>query len=124
MMNTHVTYHLEELQDGHAFTRLVKTMFSSSLTAYEKIGEGFYAHVYALRFPTSPYSVVAKCYHHSGRAHAEAQQLRVLKAHAIVAIPEVYADRVASEAFPCDTIIMEYLSGIPAAHITFPDMKT
>ncbi|MBN1876910.1 MAG: phosphotransferase [Anaerolineae bacterium] len=118
------SFNLEPLDDGELLAQQITQQFGGTVTRFAKIGQGFYARVYQVSLDTAPYEVVVKCHLYAGRGIKEQAQLAVLRSHAIVNVPEVYALYPHSPTFPCEALVMEYIPGINASKITFPDACT
>ena len=117
-------YNLAFLEDGLSIARLVEDVFHSPVTAVSKIGQGFYAHVYQAHLEKPPEKVVVKCHMYAGRGQREGDQLETLRKHAIVSIPRVYSLHLYSEAFPCEALTMEFIPGVNASRVQFPDERS
>jgi aminoglycoside phosphotransferase (APT) family kinase protein len=104
--------------------RLVEEVLETAVLTTHKIGEGFYGKVYRASLAKEPNEVIIKCFKYAGHAAQEAVQLDILRAPALAKIPQIYAIHTASEHFPSEALLMEYLPGIQADEIEFPDEKT
>ena len=114
------SFDLGGLSDGKILTRVVETTFEAQVTAVIKIGQGFYAHIYQVALDRNPDIVIVKCHQFPGRAAKEAEQLHVLRKHALVNVPEVYQLHPHSEEFPWEALSMAHVPGINASKAEFP----
>jgi len=124
MTSSSTPYDLDLLENGDYLTRLVSEQFGTQVTTCEKVGEGFYARVYQVDLRSDPDRLIVKCHRHPDRAAPEARQLRQLRQHSTVRVPEVYSVHLCSDEFPCDAFIMEYIPGVNASKLEFPDEPT
>lgn len=117
-------FDLAFLAGGQAVVPVVEDVMRTAVTHITKIGQGFYAHVYQAELAESPHSVIIKCHKYAGRTAKEAQQLTKLKQHALIQIPIVYAVQLATDACPCEMLLMETIPGADAGKVDFPDAST
>jgi aminoglycoside phosphotransferase (APT) family kinase protein len=117
-------FDLDQLEKSDHLTRLIADQFGAQVVACEKIGEGFYAHVYRVDLRSDPDRLIVKCHRHPNRAAAEASQLRELRRHAVVRVPQVYSIHLRSDDLPCDAFTMEFIPGVNASTLEFPDERT
>jgi aminoglycoside phosphotransferase (APT) family kinase protein len=112
----------------HNYSALVKKqtslLFKSSVISIEECGEGFYAKAFRVVLSGSPRVIIAKAYKYPGIGEREGRQLKFLAKFAKCRMPEVYAFQPVSEACPFDILFMEFLEGIKAADVVFPDADT
>jgi len=118
------TFDIDQLEKSDHLKRLVAAQFGNQVAACEKIGEGFYAHVYRVDLRSDPDRLIIKCHRHPNRAAPEARQLRKLRQHSTVRVPEVHSVHLRSDDFPCDAFIMEFIPGVNASKLEFPDERT
>jgi aminoglycoside phosphotransferase (APT) family kinase protein len=111
---------LAELQH---VAHLVTAQLGARVEQVYRIGEGFYALVYLVELDGGSGRAIVKRHKYQGRGIAEAQQLQVLRAHAAVHVPEVYALHPGSATFPCEALTMEVIPGINASQVVFPDER-
>lgn len=116
-------FDLAVLQAGTHLTRLMEDTFHSAVLSVSKIGEGFYAYVYKISLAKEPKEVIVKCHKYAGRSEQEKKQLEVLRKHALVKVPEVYALHLYTDAFPCEALSMEYIPGLNASKVEFPNQQ-
>lgn len=116
-------FDLDFLEEGLHLTRLIEEQFNASVVTLSKDGQGFYAHVYRASLDKDPGEVIVKCHKYAGRGEKEKNQLEVLRRHATVKVPQVYSLHLHSEIFPCEALTMEYIPGINASEIQFPDER-
>jgi aminoglycoside phosphotransferase (APT) family kinase protein len=114
-------FNLDLLGDGEHITRLIQAHFKATVTAVSKVGQGFYAHIYRVSLDKDPKDVILKCHKYAGRSEKEQRQLEVLQRHAVVKVPQVYGLHLQSELVPCEALSMEFIPGVDASQITFPD---
>jgi aminoglycoside phosphotransferase (APT) family kinase protein len=112
------------LEDETRIARLVETELGIPVAGVDKMGQGFYAHIYRAALARAPGAAIVKCHKFAGRGVREADQLVVLRRHAIARVPEVYALHLPSQDAPCEALIMEYIPGISASKVQFPDQRT
>jgi aminoglycoside phosphotransferase (APT) family kinase protein len=117
-------FDLRFLADPQRVADLVAGQFGASVQHVRKVGEGFYAFVYYVELDSGSRRAIVKCHKYRGRGTSEAQQLQVLRQHTTVRVPEVYALHRGSPFFPCEAITMEYIPGIKASDVTFPDERS
>ena len=117
-------FELDFLAAGDHLTRLVEEQFKSSVRSCDKIGQGFYAHIYKLSLHRNPGEVVVKCHKYPGYSAKEKRQLEVLRQHAVARVPEVYSLHLSSDEFPCEAFTMEHIPGVNASTLEFPDEST
>jgi aminoglycoside phosphotransferase (APT) family kinase protein len=116
-------FDLRFLADTQRVGTLVAAQLGGRAEQVYRIGEGFYALVYLVELDGGPGQAIVKCHKYRGRGLAEAQQLHVLRKHAAVHVPEVYALHSGSAAFPCEALTMEVIPGINASQVVFPDER-
>jgi aminoglycoside phosphotransferase (APT) family kinase protein len=116
-------FDLAFLADTQPIRDLVASQLDASAGQVHKVGEGFYALIYQVDLDRAPGRVIVKCHKFTGRGTSEARQLRVLRQHATVRVPEVYAVHRSSPSFPCEAITMEYVPGHKASDVIFPDER-
>jgi len=117
-------FDLSFLADLQRVVELVTGQLGSSAQHVRKVGEGFYAHVYQVELDRAPEQAIVKCHKFPERGKRETQQLQVLRQHATVRVPEVYALHPGSASFPCEALTMEYVPGIKASEVAFPDEQS
>ena len=115
---------LRFLSDTQCVLDLVTSQLDAHAQRVHKVGGGFYALVYQVELDRAPEQVIIKCHKYPERGTREAQQLQVLRQHAAVRVPQVYALHLGSPSFPCEAITMEYIPGIKASHAAFPDTRS
>ena len=111
------------LKDGMHLDQLIVKQFNSPVVTISKVGQGFYAHVYKVRLEADPREVIVKCHKYAGRGEKEKAQLEVLRRHATVRVPRVYSLHHYSQALPCEALMMEYIPGVNASQVQFPDER-
>jgi aminoglycoside phosphotransferase (APT) family kinase protein len=116
-------FDLDLLEDGLHLTRFVEEWFGSPVESLSKVGQGFYAHVYQVTLEKAPKRVIVKCHKYAGRGEKEKLQLAALRKHAIVQVPQVYALWMPLAGFPGEALAMEYIPGVNASKIEFPDAR-
>jgi aminoglycoside phosphotransferase (APT) family kinase protein len=109
--------------DLQSIARLVEVYLDTAVLNTIKIGEGFYGKVYCASLTREPHRVIVKYFKYAGHAAQEAAQLDILRPRALVKIPHIYASHTLSEFFPGEALLMEYLPGVIADEIEFPDEK-
>ncbi len=114
-------FDLDFLQDERYLRRLIEKQFNAPVTAVSQVGQGFYARVYRVSTAKEPREIIVKCHLYAGRGREEQRQLEMLARHAIVKVPRVYFLHLYSADFPCEALAMEYIPGINAADVQFPD---
>ncbi len=117
-------FDLSFLADAQCVLDLVTGQLGTRATRVHKVGEGFYALVYQVELDRAPEHVIVKCHKYPERGRREAQQLEVLRQHATVRVPEVYAVHPGSPSFPCEAITMAHIPGIKASDVAFPDERS
>jgi fructosamine-3-kinase len=118
-------FDLTFLEGGAPVGELVAELFKPAVTAVDDpIRGGFYAEVFRVLLAGPPGQVIVKCHKFRGRGVREARQLKVLRRHALVKVPRVYHLQLAWGQFPCEALVMEYIPGIKAADVRFPDERT
>lgn len=75
------------------------------------LGGGFYGRVYVVQMAMPPHEIVIKLYLFPGLAEKEAAQLKILAAHALVKMPEVYFTHIKDNDTAYDVLAMEYIPG-------------
>jgi len=113
-------FDLSFLTDLQRVVDLVTGQLGAGTQQVRKVGQGFYALVYQVKLDRGPEYVIVKCHKFGGRGVSEARQLQVLRQHATVRVPEVYALHPGSPSFPCEALTMEYIPGIKASEVAFP----
>jgi aminoglycoside phosphotransferase (APT) family kinase protein len=116
-------FDLSFLADLQRIAELVVDRLGTRVEQVYKVGEGFYALVYLVELDRGPGQAIVKCHKYQGRGLAEGQQLHVLREHATVRVPEVYALHPGSATFPCEALTMEVIPGINASQVVFPDER-
>jgi aminoglycoside phosphotransferase (APT) family kinase protein len=117
-------FDLRFLEDPARIARLVEKALGVPASGVDKVGEGFYAHVYLVSLARTPGTAIVKCHKFAALGQREAEQLRVLRRHAIARVPEVYALHLPSAEAPCEALIMATIPGINASRAQFPDRRT
>ena len=117
-------FDLSFLADPQRILGLVTSQLGAPVRQVHKVGEGFYALVYQVELDRAPGRVICKCHKFPERGTREAQQLQVLRQHATVRVPEVYALHPGSPSFPCEAITMEHIPGLKASDVVFPDERS
>ncbi len=96
----------------------IELSFNTKVKKIESLGGGFYGRAFSVSIDAEPYEVVAKLYLFRGIAKKEAEQLKMLKKHALLKMPEVFdvfdADAITLEY---DVLLMEYICGRNAGWI-------
>jgi predicted Ser/Thr protein kinase len=94
---------------------LTEAYFQCGVRTFRKIGEGFYGAVYLVEMDKDPICFVVKWYKIKGHYLKEAQQLKLLREHAWLPIPEVYHVHSSTDGIPFEALLMEYIEGKNAA---------
>lgn len=114
-------FDLSFLESGAHLARRLEQQFHAPVTALSRVGQGFYAHIYKASLDGAPHEVIVKCHQYAGRGVKEKQQLETLREHATAKLPEVYALYLPAPDFPCEAMVMEYIPGVNASDVAFPD---
>ena len=92
--------------------KAVELAFGTEARNIEPLGGGFYGRAFSVKIDTEPYTVVAKLYLFKSIAVREAEQLRILKKHAVLKMPKVYKVlEVNKYPIEYDVLFMEHISG-------------
>ncbi len=116
-------FDLDLFDDGAHITRVIETLFDGAVTSFTKLGQGFYARIYRVSIDKDPHTVIVKCHKYAGRSGKEKAQLEALRSHALAKVPQVYALHLPSNGFPGEALTMEYIPGVNASEIEFPDER-
>lgn len=100
--------------------RLTEEAFGSRPVSAKKLGEGAYGIVYDVQLPHTPDRVVVKWQKRIGQGMREARQLKELRKHALVRVPEVLYYHPGSADVPFEAIVMEHIPGTPASELPAP----
>ena len=114
-------YDLSILQDGQYLRQLIAEQFNCPVIQLSKIGRGFYADIYQTSIDRDPYNVIVKCHKYGGRSAKEKEQLELLARYSILKVPQVYHLHLHSPELPFEALIMEYIPGINASQVAFPN---
>lgn len=88
------------------------------------LGGGFYGRAFLVEISRPPYFVVAKLFLFPNMAIKEAEQIKELSKYATLKMPETYfVSESSNSGYSYDTIIMEYIEGIPAAYVDVETLK-
>ncbi|MBN1642236.1 MAG: phosphotransferase [Anaerolineae bacterium] len=113
------------LEDERCIARLVEAALNAPVARVESAGRGFYAYIYLATLEgAAPRAAIVKCHKFAGRGVREAEQLVILRRYAIALVPEVYATHLPSQDAPFEALIMEYIPGINASQVQFPDPRS
>jgi aminoglycoside phosphotransferase (APT) family kinase protein len=117
-------FDLDALEDGLHLPQLIEEQFKASVITFSKVGQGFYAHIYKALLNKDPGQVIVKCHKYAGRGEKEKRQLEILKRHAAARVPQVYSLHFPSALLPCEALTMEFIPGVNASKIQFPDDRS
>ncbi|WP_105616328.1 phosphotransferase [Vallitalea okinawensis] len=104
-------------EDNQYISRIIDKYYGCDVIFTKKIGEGFYGGVYIVDIGKEPSRVVVKWYKQSGRNIQEEKQLKLLRKHSLIKVPEVYFVHSHSEDIPFEALLMEYVEGVNAASL-------
>lgn len=106
----------------HTRSHQLKSVLSEQHIAWDSVRQincGFYGYVYLIKHAKNP--VIAKVYKNDGCMDYEAQQLEMLRKHALVRVPEIIAMLSRTTNGHFDVLLMEYLPGVNAGAIKITD---
>ena len=95
---------------------IVKHYYGITPKEIKPLGGGFYGRVFFVELFKEPYNIVIKIYLYPHLAEKESSQLKILSAHSIIKMPEVYFLHIANDTIPNDAIVMEYIPGVNAGY--------
>jgi len=104
--------------------RLSRRIFNTDITDYQKIGQGFYGVVYRAQLSHCPGTVVFKWHKYQNNGIREDQNLATIRRYSFLKVPEVFAVCTETDDVPGECLIMEYLPGITASELKFPDQAS
>ena len=99
---------LIEQQKSVLYT-LLKSIWQTRYEALTFLGKGEYGQCYGVTLAAPPYRAVVKMYTYPGTGYQEARQLKELRIHATVPVPQIYAYLPETELG--ELLVMEWLSG-------------
>lgn len=90
---------------------VLEKAMSCRVQSLHYLGGGSFGFVWCAEIDKSPYKLVMKACRTEGMCEREAQELRILRKHCPIPVPQVYFTALSDENTPLDFICMECMPG-------------